>query len=162
MEIEKILNECVDKETGEITDEAFAKVDELQEQLGVKALHIAAYMKGEEAEAEAVAKVGSKLAARAKIHKNRAARLKKYLQSTLEKDRLEFSDSRVTIKWRGSSKCIVSDESEIFMDPGLVSRTVSVSPDLPAIKAEAKRRKAAKETPLKGVTIKSISNIQIS
>jgi hypothetical protein len=98
---EAILAQGTDHETGDITDEAIAELDALEDTLEAKALACAAYLKGELCEAEAVEREIAKLKRRAQIHKNRAKRLHEYMAKYIPIGR-KFSDGRCVIKWRAS------------------------------------------------------------
>lgn len=109
--IEAVLIAGTDTETGEITDEALAALDDLEGELEQKALNVGCYIKGEEAEAEAVMAEAKRLQARAQIHKRRAERLLKYLASHVEGQ--SFKDARCQIGWRKSKAVEVEDVAKL-------------------------------------------------
>lgn len=130
--IEAILAAGTDTETGEITDEALAALEELEEQKEQKVLACAAYLKGELAEAEAVKKVADGLLARSKIHTNRAERLRKYIEGHIGIGE-KFRDARSEVTWRGASHveigCAIAELPEEYR------RTkISIEPDKKAIR----------------------------
>lgn len=114
-EIEEAILAHVDPETGEITDAGIAALEELEGKLEEKALHVAAYIKGERAEAEAIREEERRLAQRRKAIENRAARLEEYLRHHIAAG-TKLHDSRVEIGWRRSAKCEVLDEDLIPPD----------------------------------------------
>jgi len=99
-EIERILASEVDRETGEISDETLEKLAELEMGRDAKALAVAAYLKGELAEAEAGKVEAEKLKKRATVHENRAKRLVEYLQNCIPQGSDPISDARSKIAWR--------------------------------------------------------------
>lgn len=113
-EIERILTMESDRETGEITGEALEKLDALELALEAKALAIAAYLKGEIAEGEAVAEQARRLGERARRHKNRAERLKAYLAKHCEGR--SFRDDKSEIGWRKSTSVEIEDEAALPID----------------------------------------------
>lgn len=139
--IEFLLATEVDRETGEITDETLAKLDELEMALDKKALAVAAYLKGELAEADAVLHQAEILTKRAKSHKARATRLVSYLESHLPTGR-ELRDSTSQIKWRKTTTVVIENEAAIPDD--YLNVKISQTPDKNYIK---KRIKAGEEVP---------------
>jgi hypothetical protein len=110
--IEAILAEGTDLETGEITEEALEALEELEEAKGEKVLAVAAYLKGERCEAEAIANEAHKLMARAKIHENRAERLIKYIAFCIERGE-KFSDARSEVKWIKSQRLEIAEGTDL-------------------------------------------------
>lgn len=107
-EIEEILNHCVDPETGEITEEGMLALETLELQLKEKALAVAAYIKGELAEGEAVQQQADRLRDRAQRHKKRAESLKKYLQTHIDPG-MKFSDDKSQIGWTTTTAVEITD-----------------------------------------------------
>ena len=109
-EIERLFEDAVDSETGEIIDvEALNKInalemerDELIEQMALEAKNSDANAKMLQAEANAYE-------ARAKREKNKAAWIRRYLTSILNGDK--FESLRVSIGWRKSTS--------VELDPGV-------------------------------------------
>jgi len=153
-QIERVLAEGTDRETGEITEEALEALDELDGELAEKALNVACYIKGEKAEAAAVKVEADRLAERAKVHKRRADRLEGYLGSHLEVGS-KYSDARTAIGWRKSSVVEVYDLDAL---PEEMRREVPArwEPDKKAIKEAAK---VGIETP--GARVETRHNLQI-
>lgn len=98
-QVEMILARDVDHETGEIGDDAIAALDDLEMERSAKLLALAAYAKGENAEAQAITLEMEKLKKRAQAHVNRGQRLVKYMADNFPKDAAKISDSRSVIKW---------------------------------------------------------------
>jgi hypothetical protein len=141
-EIEVILAREVDHETGEITDETLEKLAALEMARDEKALAVAAYLKGELAEAEAVLREVDVLKKRAEGHKKRAARLVGYLECYVPPESEPLSDGRSRIAWRKNPpKAAIPDEEKV---PRMYRRVVpeTSAPDkvaiLKALKAGAK------------------------
>lgn len=150
-EIERILAEEVDRDTGEILDSTLAKLDALEIERDAKALQVARYLKGEQAEAEAVKTQAEKLAARARVHAGRAARLKGYLLDHCEPGR-KLSDEVSQITWRKSTSVELVDFDEL---PEEYQR-VSVSADKTRI---GEALKSGKEVP--GARLVTRQNVQV-
>jgi hypothetical protein len=111
-EIERLMAEVIDRETGEITDEGLAKLDALEMERDQKALYIAQYMMSTLAEAEMVKKQADRLATRAKVLTNQAGRLKQKLTDWLPVG-TKLRDDVVQIGWRRSTAVEVSNADEI-------------------------------------------------
>jgi hypothetical protein len=114
-EIEAILAHEVNPETHEIGDEAVAALDRLEIAKEEKALEVAAYLKGERAEADKIRAVIEELADRAQVHLGRADRLERFVASCLEPGR-NLTDPRVEIRWTKSVALEVEDEAAIPSD----------------------------------------------
>lgn len=107
-QVERLLAECVDPETGEITDEAAAELDQLEMARDEKALAVAAYLKGEECEAAAVKAEADRLAKRVRTHQNRARWLHDYLATYFPQDH-KASNANTRLTWAGSPAAVVLD-----------------------------------------------------
>lgn len=107
--IEEILILCVDHETGEITDTASGRLDELEYEKEVVALDVARYMKGEISEAAAVKVEATKLNTRATVHLNRAEWLRKYLEKYLGQG-VGYQAPNCIVGWRKSNACKVLNQ----------------------------------------------------
>lgn len=119
-EIERTLAAGADPETGEITEETLTTLDALEGERDAKALDVAAYLKGEIAEAIAVEHIIEGLERRAQTHRNRAESLRGYLQKFCERD-AKLEDARSVISWRKSTAVEIVAEAMIparwFRDP---------------------------------------------
>jgi hypothetical protein len=94
--IERILAECVDMDTGEISDEASHRLDVLHADRDAKLLNCALYREGELCEAKAVADVIEKLTKRKRTHESRARWLLGYMETHAPDDsRWEIRDPRI-------------------------------------------------------------------
>jgi seryl-tRNA synthetase len=133
-EIERLMAEVIDHETGEITDEGLAKLDAIEMERDEKALAIAQYMMSTLAEAEMVAKQAQRLGARAKVLTNQAGRLKQKLTDWLPVG-TKLRDDVVQIGWRKSTAVEVSNAGEI---PDVLCNFTR-TPDLTRIKMALKR-----------------------
>jgi len=78
-EFERVMIECTDRETGEITDEADTRLEALQMGIDERALLIARNALGERREAAMVKETIAALQARVKVHESRAAWCEKRL-----------------------------------------------------------------------------------
>lgn len=134
-EIELILAREVDHETGEITDETIEKLADLEMARTDKALAVAAYLKGELAEADAVLREVDALKKRADGHKKRAARLVSYLEGNLPRDEGPISDARSRITWRKNPPRVVLDPNQVVPEEYLRVIPETSEPDKKAIKA---------------------------
>ena len=111
-QIEQILAAAVDQETGEIGEAAIAALDELELARDKRCLEIAAYLKGEEAEGEAVKAQAKALLARAKRHESRAERLRDYIEQHMTPGE-RLRDDRSELSWRKSQAVQIVDEKAI-------------------------------------------------
>lgn len=135
-EIEIVLAQEVDHETGEITDETLEKLAALELTRDEKALAVAAYIKGERAEGEAVKAQADALAQRAQRHKRRADKLLEYLDRYLpESTQLRSDVAEVT--WRRSTRVEIIDATKIPKKLGNW-KPRTWSPDKNLIKAHLK------------------------
>lgn len=106
------LDNLVDMETGEITDEEQFnllrnELDALAEQKDEKISNIACWIKQLESDAEAIKKEKMKLAARQKACENKVDSLKKYLGYALNGQK--FKDARVSIYYKPSKSVEFAD-----------------------------------------------------
>lgn len=80
-----ILRDLYDEETGEISENTIAKLQELGDSLETKCINITRIFKQIDAEREAIEKERKAMAAREKSLKNQVDRLKDYLLSNMER-----------------------------------------------------------------------------
>jgi len=111
-EINEAIEACVDKETGEILDEA--ALDNLQMEREQKIHNIAAYIINLRAEAAAAKERAEVFTARRKAAENKAESLQKYLERQLNGQK--WSDQDFKITWRTSQATDIYDESAIPVD----------------------------------------------
>ena len=105
-EINREIMACVDMETGEVID--IEKLDALQMARDEKLENIGLYIKNLDAEAAAIREEEKALAARRKVRENKAERLRDYLSYSLGGQ--AFETPRVSVSFRTSTRCEVSDE----------------------------------------------------
>jgi len=129
-QIEHIINTGVDPDTGEIGEDALAALEGLELARADKALAIAAYLKGERCEADAVWEQGKRLQERADKHYKRADRLEELIRAYVPAGE-KLRDERCEISWRKSTAVEVSNENLIPLD----YMRVQTSVDLKAIGA---------------------------
>lgn len=128
---QEILN-CVDLETGEITD--FDKFEALQMERNEKLENIALWVKNLLSEAEALKAEEKAFAERRKAAENKAESLKRYLDSALKGQK--FNTTKVAISYRKSTSVDVQDVEKL---PEAYRKTVTtVSADKTAISAALK------------------------
>ena len=130
--VQNLLELSVSRETGEISEEGLAALSALEMDLSEKLINTALYLKGVEAERDAVAKAAKELADRAKIHTRQADRLRKYLSDNMERVGHEgLSDPRVKLSWRTSTAVVCDEDARFFLPVELLA--VKTSPDKKAI-----------------------------
>jgi len=112
-EIERICAREVDPETGEVTEDGWAMLGELEAERAEVALHLAAYLKGELAEAEAIDAEATRLKRRAEIHRNRANGFKSYLARNLDPG-VKLEDARSKLSWRKSTAVEIYDTNAVI------------------------------------------------
>lgn len=134
-EIINAIENAVDPETGEISDNMYAYLDELTLARDEKAENIALWIKNLDADAKAIKEEAKALAARAKAAENKAERLKSYLGYCLGGDKL--STPRVAISYRKSQKVEV-DENRLAEIPEQYLRHKDPEVDKTAVKEALK------------------------
>jgi len=117
--IEQILAKEVD-EYGQITDEAWERLDALEHRKSEVILDIARYAKGERAEAEAIQLEAKRLQARAGTHTGRATSLENYIAKHLVDG--ELKDANTVVKWRESTAVLVAQVA-----PGVETEGIHLS-----------------------------------
>lgn len=113
-QIELILAQQVD-EHGEVTEETLAALSALEMEREKVALSIAAYIKGELAEAVGIEHVADGLTSRAAKHRRRAESLTRYLDTYCERGQA-LEDANAEIVWRKSSAVVVFDAAKLPSD----------------------------------------------
>jgi len=128
--VQDCLDLSIDRETGEISEAGIAALDELELTLDEKLTNTALYLKGVEAERDAVKKASQELSDRAKIHTRQADRLREYLRSNMERVGHEgLSDPRVKLGWRSSTAVVVDADASLPVE----LLCVKTAPDKKAI-----------------------------
>lgn len=111
-EINEAIDELIDKETGEITNES--AMAELELARDEKIHNIAAYIINLRAEAAAAKERAEVFTARRKAAENKAESLQRYLERQL--DGAKWSDADFKISWRTSQATEIIDEESIPVD----------------------------------------------
>lgn len=132
-EIERLLESAVDPETGELTG-SVEGLDQLEMDLKTKVLDTACYIKGTEAEAEAIREEEKKLAARRKTLERRTEWLREYLTQNMTAGE-KLKDNRVSLSWRSSVSVDVLDEEVIPENFWRIKREVDKTSIRDALKA---------------------------
>lgn len=107
-EIEQAILDCIDPETGEISD--FEKLEALNMERDEKFENIALWIKNLVAEARAIREEELALAARRQSVEKKTDSLKSYLQDKLGGE--AFKTSKVDISYRKSAAVEIEDEAE--------------------------------------------------
>lgn len=131
--LEHLLNLSVD-ENGEINEAALEELTALEEARDAKALAVASYIVGQEAEADAIEATAKRLRERAAVHRRHAARLRQYVESCVPAGE-KISDDRVSISWRKSQAVRVVDEAAIPDEHWRYTREVDKAAIRDALKA---------------------------
>lgn len=106
-EIRRIFDEATDPETGEVSEDAFEALEQLQMERDRKVDNVACWYKNLVAEAEAIKAEERKLKARREVIEREAERRKNYLEFVLHGEK--FSSPRSAVSFRKSKKCIIDD-----------------------------------------------------
>jgi hypothetical protein len=151
--VQDCLDLSIDRATGEISEAGIAALDELGLTLDEKLTNTALYLKGVEAERDAVAKAAKELAARALIHTRQADRLREYLRSNMERVGHEgLSDPRVKLGWRSSTAVVVDAGASLPVE----LLCVKTAPDKKAIGELLKSG-----TEVEGCRLETRKNLQV-
>lgn len=106
----------------------------LEEARDTKALAVAAYALGQEAEADAIEATAKRLRERAAVHRRHAARLREYVAANIAPGE-KLADDRVALSWRKSQAVRVADESSVPDDYYRYSREIDKAQIHDALKA---------------------------
>lgn len=129
-EIDDIILQCVDEETGEVDVE---KLDRLTMENDAKMENIALWIKDLKAEEAAVADEAKKLESRSKALGNKAESLKSYLAYKL--GGRKFKTARCTISYRASAKVEIAPDCDVDnFSNRFKTTTVEIKPNKKAIK----------------------------
>lgn len=139
----------IDEETGEILNSD--ELDALELERDTKIENIALWIKNLVSDAEAYKREKDNFYSKEKAAKNKAERLKGYLEYVLAGDK--FKSDRVTISYRKSESLNIEDDAEV---PALYLKEVAPTVDKIALK-EAIKEGAV----IDGVTIVEKKNMQI-
>lgn len=154
-EIYYILENLVDLETGEISEEAIEQLRELSEAYELKLENVACYIKSLEAEQKAIKEEIASLQARAKTKEKKAERLREYIAEVMKADgREKLETSRAVLSFRKSEAVEVADVEKL---PAIYLRVkTEYSADKKALKEALK---AGEE--IAGATLVTKQNLQI-
>jgi len=125
------LLDCVDTETGEITNQD--ALESLEMTLVDKALNTAKVIKNFQSDVDALKAEEKKLADRRRVLENRVEWLKNYLSINIPKG-INFADAQAEIRWRKSESVEVADPNFLPIE----YRRVKVEADKTAIKKALK------------------------
>ena len=109
VEIERLVNSCIDPETGEFT--MSPELEQLQKDRGNKLENIALLYKNTLADAAAYKEEKDAFAAREKSAKSKAENLKRYLDTALCGE--EFKTTRCDIRYRRSEAVEIDDGTKL-------------------------------------------------
>ena len=123
---------AIDPETGEISEEGMAAIEQLQMDQQTKRENIACWVKNLRSDAEAIKAEAKTMTDRSKSCERKADSLERYLAADLNGEK--FQTPKVAVSWRRSVSVEV-DEAEIPELPEQYLRTkTTVEPDKTAIK----------------------------
>ena len=142
---------AVTDEDGTIPEADFEAIEALNAERDRKVDNIALYYKELLADAEALKAESDKLAARAKIAKNKAERLKDYLSRSMNGQ--PFESSRNKISWRTSATVEVNEQ---ILPKKYFTKKIELKPDKTTLKDLLKSG-----TKIKGAELVEHKNIQI-
>lgn len=132
-ELERLWEQAVDPETGEVNDDLDAQIEALQMERDQKVEYIALMIKNELSDADAIKTEKDKLAERERVKRNKAARLKAYLEWALDGEK--FQTPRVNISYRSTSSVEVVNINKV---PPEFLRLKDPEVDKTAVKAALK------------------------
>lgn len=123
-----VLNEVCNEETGEINEQALARLDEVKDDLKSKGVAIASFIENIEAEEKAIEEAISKMQRRKKQLENQSNFLVSYLQTNMERCEIsELSCAYFKVKLK---KCPISvdvfDEAAIPDDYKKVKQVMNI------------------------------------
>lgn len=127
---------AIDPETGEISEEGMAAIEQLQMDQQTKRENIACWIKNLRSGAEAIKTEAKAMTDRAKSCEHKADSLTRYLAADLNGEK--FQTAKVAVSWRRSVSVEI-DEAELPELPEqYIRRKVSVEADKTAIKEALK------------------------
>lgn len=156
-QIDNAIMECLDFETGEVTD--FERLEQLTLARDAKIEGVALFIKNLEAEAAAIKNEENTLAERRKEKERKVERLKEYLTTAL--DGAKFETPRVKMSFRSSTSVEIGDELRLLEWLEKNHHDDCVRYKLPEIKKSevGKLLKDGKEVP--GACLVTKSNLQL-
>ena len=136
-EIESVLENAIDLETGEISEEALQRINELQMAKDVKVENVALWHKNLLAESKAITEEIRNLQARNKSLESKLKWQESYLEYALQGSK--FESPKVAITYRKSTAVEIADVARFIEehkdDPDLVATKVDYLPNKTQIKA---------------------------
>lgn len=151
-EINDIIYNFVDEETGEINEEGLQKLNELEQDKSVKCLSLAKHIKENELEAKAMKEAESNIAQRRKSLENKNKSLKDYLQGVSGSEKMK--DAEISISYRNSEVVEIFSVEDIPLE--YIDEKTVLTPDKKKIKEVLKTGKI-----VDGAYLVKKSNIQI-
>lgn len=148
-EFEKVIEECVDMETGEIINPT--RLDELNMVLTDKRENVALYIKNLSAEAKAIDEEAKNLTNRKRVLNNKVEGLKKYLADNLEGHK--FETAKVVVSFRKSEQLEIKSTEHIPAEYLILQE--------PKIDKVALKNSIKQGAVINGVQIITKQNIQI-
>lgn len=129
-----LLRDFYDDETGEINENALARLQALQEPLETKCINITRIFKQIDAEREAIEKERKLMAAREKALKNQVDRLKSYLLDNMERCELsEIKCPQFIIKLQKNPVSVDAYDKSVIPDQ---YKKITIDYDLTKIKGD--------------------------
>ena len=155
-EIVRLLEEKVDKETGELTPDVEKELDRLESEKQNKLVSLGLYIKNAIALKNAIREEEKQLAERRKIIERKIERLKAYLKDNMDLDKIEKPN--LIISFRRSKKVVQTDN----FDLSLIEKSF---PDLIRIKKELDKTAAKKKLEggigIVGLELVETKNVQV-
>lgn len=149
---------AIDPETGELIDEeAFDRLNALQENFEEKVENLALYVKDLKAQAVALKAEKDALAKRQKAAERRAESIERYLQNALQGQKRTYT--RAAISYRKSEAVVIEDETEFlqfYKGREFVKEKIERSVDKTCVKGLLKQGEI-----LLGAHLEQRENIQI-
>lgn len=133
-QVERVLAEAIDTETGVIDDARLEELNNLEMARDDRALAVAAYALGCEAEADAVEATAKRLMERARVHRAQGKRLRVYISECIPNG-TKLRNDQVEIGWRRSQAVEVPDEEKLSDTWFRYTRTVAKDEIKAALKA---------------------------
>jgi len=127
-EYQNVLQEAVNEETGEISEQALMRLDEISSDFNKKGIAIASYIENIEAEEKAIDAAIDRMERRKKQLKNQVQFLTNYLQTNMERcDIKEISCPYFVIKLKKCPQSVdIIDENIIPIDYKKVKEIISL------------------------------------
>lgn len=128
-EIDAAIEDCVDKETGDIVD--IEKLEALEMERDAKISNLACWIKDLAAEEKAIKEEEDNLAKRRKVVANKKESVNNFLKAYL--NGCKYKDSRVSISYRTSTSTEIDEDLDLNTLPDEYKR-VKIEPAKTAIK----------------------------